>query len=128
MHPQITVATIGVADLERSKHFYSDGLGCPISADHGMFVSFDLGSGSALAVYGRSALANEAGVDPVGGGFSGVTFHFLVETRTLVDDLLARAEAAGGTVTAPAQDTQWGGYFGYFADPDGNLWKVATSA
>ena len=128
MHPQITVVTIGVADLERTTHFYSDGLGCPIAANHGIFVSFDLGGGSSLAAYGRSALANEAGVDPAGSGFSGVTFHFLVETRTLVDDLLARAEAAGGTVTAPAQDAQWGGYFGYFADPDGNLWKVATSA
>jgi len=128
MHPQITVVTIGVFDLDRAKQFYADGLGCPISADHGVFVSFDLGGGSLLGVYGRSALAAEAGVDPVGSGFSGVTFHYLVKTRGGVDELLARAEAAGGTVTAPAQDAQWGGYFGYFADPDGNLWKVATSA
>jgi len=128
MHPQITVVTIGVADLEQAKRFYADGLGCPISQDHGLFVSFDLGGGSSLGVYARVTLAAEAGVDPAGSGFSGVTFHYLVETRTAVDDLLARAEAAGGTVTAPAQDTQWGGYFGYFADPDGNLWKVATSA
>jgi catechol 2,3-dioxygenase-like lactoylglutathione lyase family enzyme len=128
MHPQINVVTIGVGDVERAKRFYADGLGCPIAADHGVFVSFDLGGGSSLGVYARHALAAEAGIDAAGSGFSGVTFHYLVETRTAVDDALARAESAGGTVTAPAQDAQWGGYFGYFADPDGNLWKVATSA
>ena len=94
MHPQITVVTIGVFDLDRAKQFYADGLGCPISADHGVFVSFDLGGGSLLGVYGRSALATEAGVDPVGSGFSGVTFHYLVETRGAVDELLARVAAA----------------------------------
>jgi catechol 2,3-dioxygenase-like lactoylglutathione lyase family enzyme len=127
MNPQITAVTLGVADLARSKHFYTD-LGAPIAADHGIFISFSMGEGSStLALYQRVTLAADAGVDPAGSGFQGITFNWIVPSATEVDSLLERARAAGATIVKPGQDAQWGGHFGYFADPDGYLWKVAGS-
>jgi catechol 2,3-dioxygenase-like lactoylglutathione lyase family enzyme len=119
---------IGVEDLARSKAFYGDGLGCRIDQDYPQFVSFDLGDGSSsLALYERNAAAADAGVSPEGSGFRGVSFHFIVSSQEEVDQVMAQAVAAGGQAVREAAAAQWGGYFGYFSDPDGYLWKVATS-
>jgi len=124
--PEINAILIGVKDLGRSKKFYAEGLGCPIENDYPMFVSFKLGNGSpTLGLYPREALAADAGVAPDGSGFSGVTLHYIVKATERVDEVLAQAERAGAKIVKPAQKVQWG-YFGYFADPDGHLWKVAA--
>ena len=70
----------------------------------------------------------DAGVSPEGSGFRGVSFHFITDSRDEVDEVMGAAEAAGGTVIKAAADAGWGGYFGYFSDPDGHLWKVTTAA
>ena len=128
MNPQITHVTLGVSDLNRAKKFYSEGLGCPIEQDYPVFVSFNLGDGSsALGLYTWEALADDAGVPPDGSGFRGVTLNYIVPSAERVDEVLAQAERAGGKIARPAQRAQWGGYFGYFADPDGYLWKVASA-
>jgi catechol 2,3-dioxygenase-like lactoylglutathione lyase family enzyme len=120
---------IGVRDLARSKQFYADGLGCTIDQDYPHFVSFTLSEGSSsLALYEWEVAAQDAGVSPEGSGFRGVSFHFIVPSREAVDDVMGKAVAAGGSVVRAAAAAQWGGYFGYFSDPDGYLWKVATAA
>jgi uncharacterized protein len=125
--PDGAVLTIGVADIARSKRFYGEGLGCPVDKDYAKFVSFDLGTGSwGLGLYRREALAADAGVDAAGTGFRAVTGSAVVDTTEEVDALLAAAGAAGGHVVKAAGQTPWSGYSGYFADPDGHLWKVAT--
>ena len=125
---QVTAVMIGVEDLSRSKKFYGDGLGCKIDQDHPNFVSFDLGDGSSsLALYEWEAAAKDAGVSPVGSGFRGVSLHYIVPSSEAVDEVMAGALAAGAGVVKEAAATQWG-YFGYFSDPDGYLWKVATNA
>jgi len=119
---------IGVQDLNRSKRFYGDGLGCRIEQDYPNFVSFNLGDGSSsLALYEWEATAQDAGVSPEGSGFRGVSFHFIVPSSKAVDEVMRQAEGAGGSVVKQAAATRWG-YFGYFSDPDGHLWKVAASA
>jgi hypothetical protein len=126
---QVTAIMLGVEDLARSKKFYGEGLGCTINQDYPGFVSFDLGDrSSALALYQREAAAQDAGVSPQGSGFRGVSFHFIVGSSDAVDEVIANAEAAGGQVVKKAAPSQWGGYFGYFSDPDGHLWKVASPA
>jgi catechol 2,3-dioxygenase-like lactoylglutathione lyase family enzyme len=124
---QVTAIMLGVEDLARSKKFYGEGLGCPIAQDYPNFVSFDLGDGSSsLALYQREAAAQEAGVSSEGSGFRGVSFHYIVPSSEAVDEVMANATAAGGEVVKEAAGAQWGGYFGYFSDPDGHLWKVAS--
>jgi uncharacterized protein len=124
---QVTAIMLGVEDLARSKKFYGEGLGCPIAQDYPNFVSFDLGDGSSsLALYQREAAAQEAGVSSEGSGFRGVSFHHIVPSSEAVDEVMANATAAGGEVVKEAAGAQWGGYFGYFSDPDGHLWKVAS--
>lgn len=126
---QVTTIMLGVKDLARSKQFYGEGLGCTIDQDHPGFVSFTLDDGSSsLALYEREAAAQDAGVSSEGSGFRGVSFHYIVPTRAEVDEVMGKAVAAGGSVVRAAAAAQWGGYFGYFSDPDGYLWKVATSA
>ena len=128
MKPQVTAIMLGVEDLARSRAFYGDGLGCTIDKDFPSFVSFDLGAGSSsLALYPRTAAADDAGVPADGSGFRGVSFHFIVETNEAVDETVASAEAAGGSIVKRPAASPWGGYFGYFSDPDGYLWKVAAS-
>jgi uncharacterized protein len=123
---KVTAIMLGVEDVGRSKAFYQ-GLGCAIDQDHPNFVSFDLGDGSSsLALYPRDAAAQDAGVSPEGSGFQGVSFHYIVGSNEEVDELMRKATEAGGAVPREAADSQWGGYFGYFSDPDGYLWKVAT--
>jgi len=124
---QVTAIMIGVEDLARSKRFYGEGLGCTIDQDHPNFVSFNLGDGSSsLALYQREAAAQDAGVSSEGSGFRGVSFHFIVPSSDAVDEVMGNAVAAGGGVVKKAAASQWGGYFGYFSDPDGYLWKVAS--
>jgi len=119
---------IGVEDLARSKRFYGDGLGCKVDQDHPNFVSFDLGAGSSsLALYQWEAAAEDAGVSPEGSGFRGVSLHVIVPSREAVDELMSKAVGAGAAVVKAAADVQWG-YFGYFSDPDGHLWKVASGS
>jgi uncharacterized protein len=123
---QVTAIMIGVEELARSKKFYGEGLGCTIAQDYPSFVSFDLGEGSSsLALYEREAAAQDAGVSSEGSGFRGVSFHYIVPSNEAVDEVMANAVAAGGAVVKEAAGAQWG-YFGYFSDPDGYLWKVAT--
>jgi uncharacterized protein len=124
---QVTAIMLGVEDLARSKKFYAEGLGCPIDQDYPQFISFNLGDGSSsLALYEREAAAQDAGVSSEGSGFRGVSFHYIVPSSEAVDEVIANATAAGGSVVKEAAGSQWGGYFGYFSDPDGYLWKVAS--
>lgn len=126
---QVTAIMIGVEDLARSKKFYGEGLGCAIEQDYPQFVRFNLGDGSSsLAIYPRAAAAQDAGVSPEGSGFRGVSFHYIVPSGAEVDEVMGRAVAAGGAVVKPAAAARWGGYFGYFSDPDGYLWKVASNS
>jgi len=126
---QVTAIMLGVADLSRAKKFYAEGLGCAIDKDYPGFVSMDLGAGSSLlALYEREAAAQDAGVSAEGSGFRGVSFHFIVASGDQVDEIMNNAASAGGEIVKRAAASQWGGYFGYFSDPDGYLWKVATSA
>lgn len=127
MNPHVSVITLGVRDLSRAKRFYSEGLGWPILQDYPAWVCFSLGGGSSgLGLYPWDALAGDAGVDAEGSGFRGVTLSYLVRSDERVAEVLAEAERAGGEIVKPAQATSWGGWFGYFADRDGYLWKVAS--
>jgi len=128
MAPTITTVMLGVQDLARAKKFYVEGMGATIEKDFPVFVSVILGEGfTSLAFYEWDAAAKDAGVSPEGSGFRGVSLHYLANSREEVDEVIAAAEAAGGSVIRKPEAAQWGGYFGYFADPDGYLWKVATN-
>jgi catechol 2,3-dioxygenase-like lactoylglutathione lyase family enzyme len=124
---QVTAIMLGVNDLGRSKAFYTDGLGCAIEQDYPGFVKLNLGDGSSsLALYPRDAAAQDAGVSPDGSGFRGVSFHYIVPSSEAVDEAMSKAVAAGAGIVKEATSSGWG-YFGYFSDPDGYLWKVASS-
>ena len=126
---EATTIMLGVKDLARSKQFYGEGLGCVIDQDYPNFVSIKLGAGSSsLALYEREAAAQDAGVSSEGSGFRGVSFHYIVSSREAVDEVMGKAAAAGGGVVKAAAAAQWGGYGGYFSDPDGYLWKVASAS
>jgi catechol 2,3-dioxygenase-like lactoylglutathione lyase family enzyme len=122
---QVTTIMLGVESLDRAKKFYAEGMGATIDQDYPNFVSLSLGGGSGLALYERSAAAADAGVPAEGSGFRGISFHYIVDSAAIVDEVMDRAASAGAGVVRPAAQVQWG-YFGYFADPDGNLWKVAA--
>lgn len=122
---QATAIMLAVEDLARSKKFYGEGLGCTIEQDYPSFVSLNLGEGSSLALYEREAAAQDAGVSPEGSGFRGVSFHYIVPSSDEVNEVMAKAVSAGAGVVKEAAATQWG-YYGYFSDPDGYLWKVAS--
>ena len=126
---QVNAIMIGVEDLARSKTFYGEGLGCVIDQDYPNFVSLNLGDeSSSLAFYEWDAAAQDAGVSSEGSGFRGVSFHFIVPSSDAVDEVMGQAAAAGGAVVKKAGASEWGGYFGYFGDPDGYLWKVASAS
>jgi uncharacterized protein len=124
MEQRLSVVTLGVADLERSRRFYGEGLGWRRGNDHDEVVFFQAG-GAVLALYPRHLLAEDARVANDGQGFDGITLAYNTRTREEVDAVLAEAAAAGATILKPARDTSWGGYAGYFADPDGHAWEVA---
>lgn len=126
MEPHISLLTLGVADVDRSIRFYRDGLGFPMRERDGAEpVAFFTLSGTWLGVYPRDRLAEDAGVTPDDGGFAGVTIAHNVGSTRGVDAVVAEADDAGATVVKPPAETEWGGYAGYFADPDGYLWEVA---
>jgi uncharacterized protein len=125
--PKVSLITLGVADLERSLAFYRDGLGLSpenYDPDAGV-VFFRLDGNMLLVIWPREELASDAALDPAGGGFSGIALAHNEPDREGVDRVFAEALAAGATATQPPRDTEWGGYAGYFADPDGHLWEVA---
>jgi catechol 2,3-dioxygenase-like lactoylglutathione lyase family enzyme len=129
MNPHVSVITLGVRDLPRAKQFYGEGLGWPVEQDYPVWVSFKMGEGSStVGLHPWEALAGDAGVPADGDGFRGVTLSYIVRSDERVAEVLAEAERAGGTIVKPAEQSQWGGASGHFADPDGHLWKVASGA
>jgi len=130
MEPRISLITLGVADLERSLRFYRDGLGMPTTwtADRGV-VFFQTG-GTRLALFGYDCLAKDISDEFLAprAKFAGITLAHNVREKHQVDEVLQLAVAAGGKIEKPAQDAFWGGYSGYFSDPDGYLWEVAWGA
>lgn len=131
MKPRISVITLGVVTLERALAFYRDGLGWPtkgivgLEFEHGAVVFFDLQPGLKLALFARASLAHDAGVAVGAASASECVLSHNVATREDVDLVMARAGVAGARIPQPARDTFWGGYAGYFQDPDGHLWEVA---
>ena len=115
--------TLGVGDLEASARFYEQGLGLP-KMDSPPEVAFFTLNGSWLGLYGRESLAEDVGVPADGTGFAGFTIAHNVNSEAAVDELMEQAVAAGAKLVKPAQKVYWGGYSGYFADPDGYLWEV----
>ena len=125
MEPRISLITLGVSDLARSVRFYRDGLGLPLREGGGDVIAFFETKGTWLALFPREELAADANVASDGAGFPGFTLAHNVRSRDAVDELLREAEASGAAIAKPAKDTDWGGYSGYFSDPDGFLWEVA---
>jgi len=125
MEPRISVVTLGVSDLERARDFYLKGLGWQASSSSNEHITFIDAGGLVLALYSRTALAEDARVSPAGSGFGGITLAHNVHAKAAVDATLAEAVGAGAVLLKPAEDTFWGGYSGYFADPDGHPWEVA---
>lgn len=126
MEQRLSLVTLGVADLARSARFYEEGLGWRRgNAEEGV-VFFQM-PGALLGLYPLKALAEDIGVDPgaVDAGFRGVTLAYNARSRVEVDAVLAEAAAAGGVVVKDAEEVFWGGYSGYFTDPDGHYWEVA---
>lgn len=124
MDARISMITLGVEDLAASVAFY-ERLGLPRKDFASDDVAFFALNGTWLGLYGREALAEDAAVGGTGGGFPGFTLAHNVGSEAEVDATLAEAEAAGATITKPGQKVFWGGYSGYFKDPDGFLWEVA---
>ncbi|OQW58540.1 MAG: glyoxalase [Proteobacteria bacterium HN_bin10] len=124
MEPRISIVTLGVANLARSRAFYEAMGFRASSASQGDIVFFQAGA-MVLALYPREALAEDAAVAAEGDGFRGLSLAHNVRAREEVAAILAQAAAAGGRIVKPAQDVFWGGHSGYFADPDGHLWEVA---
>lgn len=129
MNAHVAVITLGVRDLRRARSFYHDGLGWPIQQEDYNWVCFSLGNGSsALALYPWDELADDAQVPAEGNGFRGVTLAYIVRSEDRVDEILAEAGRAGGSIVKHPIRASWGGYSGYFADPEGYLWEVAAGA
>ena len=119
--------TLGVRDLTTARRFYAEGLGFPLFDQPSPEVAFFALNGSWLALYGREALAADAGVPSAGQGFAGFTLAHNVDSEAEVDAVMRQAVTAGATVVKPPQKVFWGGYSGYFKDPDGHLWEVARN-
>ena len=130
MKPRLTVITLGVDDLERALAFYRDGLGLHTDGivgkefDHGAVVFFDLQAGLKLALWPRQSLAHDTGLPRSRRAAPAVSLGHNVGSRIEADAVMAQAAAAGAAIVKPAGDTFWGGYAGYFQDPDGHLWEV----
>ena len=124
MEQRLSMVTLGVADLARARRFYEDGLGWQRANKHDEVVFYQAG-GMVLGLFGREALAEDAQVESAGSGFRAIALAYNARDRAEVDAVLAEAEATGGRIVKPAHDAFWGGYSGYFADPDGHLWEVA---
>jgi len=124
MKPRVSMITLGVRDLSAAIDFYEKGLGFPRMESEPEVAFFTL-NGTWLGLYGREALAEDAQVSAVGNGFEGFTLAHNVESENAVDEVVAQAVAAGATLVKQPQKVFWGGYSGYFKDPDGHLWEVA---
>lgn len=125
MDQRLSLVTLGVGDIARARRFYCDGLGWHESSAGNESVCFIDAGGVVLGLYGREALAEDADMSAEGGGFSGFALAHNVASEADVDRVLAEAVAAGATLVKSARKVFWGGYSGYFADPDGHLWEVA---
>jgi uncharacterized protein len=131
MRPRLTLVTLGVDDLERAVRFYRDGLGLPTPGivgqefEHGAVAFFDLQPGLKLAVYPRKSLAHDAGIAVSSPSPTEFSLAHNVSSREEVDAVMKQAKDAGAVIVKPARETFWGGYAGYFQDPDGHLWEVA---
>jgi uncharacterized protein len=131
MKPRISVITIGVDDLERAVDFYRSGLGLPTEGiigkefERGAVAFFDLQHGVKLALFPRSDIAHDAGIAMTDRSPTEFTLGHNVASEAEVDAVMDHAIKAGARLVKPAQQTFWGGYAGYFQDPDGHLWEVA---
>lgn len=131
MKPRITLITLAVEDVERSLAFYRDGLGFPTKGivgtefEHGAVAFFDLQPGLQLALWPRAHLAHDAGLPAGPGSATEFSLAHNVNSPAEVDAVMGQATRAGACIAKPAQRTFWGGYAGYFQDPDGHLWEVA---
>jgi catechol 2,3-dioxygenase-like lactoylglutathione lyase family enzyme len=130
MHPRLSVITLGVADLDRSVAFYRDGLGLPTRGivgrefEHGAVAFFDLAGGLKLALWAQEDIAHDTGLAATPASPTAFTLGHNVRNREEVDRVMDQAARAGATIVKPAQETFYGGYAGYFQDPDGHLWEV----
>ena len=132
MEPRISVVTLGVTDLKRSFRFYKEGLGFPTKMTPDGGIVLFATTGARMFLYPYTKLAEDVGVEAksqtdAAHRFTGITFGHCVRKRELVEEILRQAQAAGGRVVKPAKEASWGGYSGYFSDPDGYLWEVAYS-
>ena len=131
MKPRISLITIGVDDLERSLRFYRDRLGLATPGimgtefEHGAVAFFDLESNLKLAIYPRKSLSKDSGLPLGNSSATEFSIGHNVASKTEVDSVMRQAKDAGAKIVKAAQDTFWGGYAGYFQDPDGHLWEVA---
>ena len=131
MKPRITLLTLGVDDLERAVRFYRDGLGWKTEGivgkefEHGAVAFFDLQAGLKLALWPRESLAHDSGLKVGAHSATECSIGHNVSSKAEVDAAMARAEKAGAKIVKRAHETFWGGYAGYFQDPDGHLWEVA---
>ena len=129
MKPRISVLTIGVADLDRSLQFYRDGLGLPTEGivgrefKHGAVAFFELSGGLKLAIWAQDDIAHDTGLSKTPASSTSFTIGHNVEHRDDVDQVMDEAARAGAEIVKPAQDTFYGGYAGYFRDPNGHLWE-----
>ncbi len=130
MEPRISIITLGVKSLDRSLQFYRDGLGLPTTRKADQGIVFFQTSGVCLALYPYDKLARDVAEAFLvqRSKFTGITLAHNVRSREDVDRLLKQAEQAGAKIEKPASKTEWGGYSGYFSDPDGYLWEVAWGA
>jgi catechol 2,3-dioxygenase-like lactoylglutathione lyase family enzyme len=124
MEPRISLITLGVTDLERSIRFYRDGLGLPMRPDNEGVAFFET-KGTWLGLFPRENLADDATVPADGSGFPGFTLAHNLRSKEEVDAMFQHVATIGAKIVKPPHDTDWGGYSGYFADPDGFLWEVA---
>ncbi|HEY7366692.1 MAG TPA: VOC family protein [Methylomirabilota bacterium] len=130
MKPRITVITIGVDDLERALRFYRDGLGLPTEGilgtefEYGAVAFFDLQDGVKLAIWPRRSVSHDTGLPLGARSATEFTLGHNVSSRREVDTVMRQAKNAGAVIVKPANNTFWGGYAGYFQDPDGHLWEV----
>lgn len=124
MEQRVSIITLGVRNLERSKSFY-ERLGWRRGMTKSEGIAFFQAGGIALALFPREELARDANITDDGQGFRGFSLAYNTRQREEVDAVIAEAEAAGATVLKPAEEAFWGGYSGYFADPDRFVWEVA---
>jgi catechol 2,3-dioxygenase-like lactoylglutathione lyase family enzyme len=125
MEPRISIITLGISDLKRSIDFYRAGLELPTNYKDSEGIAFFQLSGTWLALYPSNALAEDACLPPERTAFGGFTLAHNVKSKELVDKIIDQALGSEATLLKPAADTFWGGYSGYFSDPDGYPWEVA---